>query len=580
MKRVLIKHAVRGPWTLESLKDAETEVREGPPPPGVLHGDEWCEATGEIKRATQGPIVGILDFANKTKYGFSSNGTPQYIFHPLDIRYPPMIVGSRAAHRTNQLAVVSTNNMIWNTTKAKWPQAGLQQILGPVGDPVAEMDALCRQVLRDIPRRPTVEVSKEALLAVGGPVEDWPTCFNIDPAGCRDVDDVIAWRSTTDGRSTEFAIAIANVSALIPVGSELDEYARQRLQTVYDPAGAVVNAMLPTAISEGAGSLLADGVARGVVAAVWRICGDGVAEGPEWRTFRLINRRTYTYDSVLEDQETCKKLKEFLGAISGVLEIGEDPHKWIETAMVSYNAAAAHRLIEAGAGVLRRHRGHVGTRCTAEELRNLAAAAGIAELAFLGYAAGEYISTASADDERVHSGLGLTAYCHASSPLRRYADLINQRILVGLTGPTATATATVGPPELNRRAKEVKAFERAVWCLQNLAADRLSKASGWILGWGPGPQEGEVKLQIYVPNWSRTCRVILRSPTGTSAGASGSGIEAIAVGRRDGEGGCWECRKGQKVQMTAYWDLRATPENRFVFRVDPCDVLSVEYSIP
>jgi hypothetical protein len=572
MKRVLIKHAVRGPWIVEGAdagSGANEEVREGPPPPGVLHGDEWCEATGEIKRATQGPIVGILDFANKTKYGFSSNGTPQYLFHPLDIRYPPMIVGSRAAHRTNQLAVVSTNNMIWNTTKAKWPQAGLQQILGEVGDPVAEMDALCRQVLRDIPRRPTVVVSKEALEeaieAAAGPVEDWSTCFNIDPVGCKDVDDVIAWRSTDNGHATEFAIAIANVAALIPMGSELDEYARQRLQTVYDPAGTVVHAMLPTAISEGAGSLLADGMPRGVVAAVWRICGDGLAEGPEWRTFRLINRRTYTYESVLDDAETCRKLKEFLGAISGVLEVGEDPHKWIEMAMVSYNAAAARRLIEAGTGVLRRHRGHVGTHASAEELRALAVAACIPELAFLGYAAGEYVSTT--DTETAHAGLGLAAYCHASSPLRRYADLINQRVLVGALDPEQ-----IGPKELNKRAKEVKAFERAAWCLQNLAADRLSKANGWILGWGPGPQEGEVKLRIYVPNWSRACRVIMRSPTiADGGGAAVAATTAIAVGRRDGEGGCWECRKGQKVQMTAYWDVRATPENRFVFRVDPCD---------
>ena len=75
-----------------------------------------------------------------------------------------------------------------------------------------------------------------------------------------------------------------------------------------------------------------------------------------------------------------------------------------------------------------------------------------------------------------------------------------------------------------------------------------------------------MKLRIYVPKWSRTCRIILRSPTVAPAAAAALAIE---VGRRDGEGACWECRKGQKVQMTAFWDVRAPPEVRFVFRVDP-----------
>ncbi len=202
MKPIRVKHALHGPWWVGD------EQREGPPP-GLLHGDAWDETTGAIQRGNHGKIVGIVDLMARTRYGFSSRGVPQYLFHPADPKWPPMIVGSKAPTTENQWGVVSTKDLVWSTTKGRWPIVQLQQLLGPVGNPEIEAKALLLRFLRPI-SGPAVwnDTPSENL----GQLETWERVFNIDPAGCRDVDDCIAWRTVAPGVH-EFAVAIANVAA-------------------------------------------------------------------------------------------------------------------------------------------------------------------------------------------------------------------------------------------------------------------------------------------------------------------------------------------------------------------------------
>ena len=497
MEQIRIKHAIYGPWFHKG-------EHEGEPPPGLLHGDSWGDT---IQRANHGAIVGIVDFVGKTRYGYSSRGVPQYLFHPADTRYPPMIVGSKAAPVANQWGIVSTKDMVWDTKKARWPSVSLTRLLGNVGDPVVEQEALLARYLRPIPKSKPEFFSESAL----NPETDW-TVFNIDPEGCRDVDDVFAWRSING--ITEFAICIADVAALVPEGSPLDERARLLGQTLYRE-GTVVEPMLPTSISESAGSLIA-GQPRRVVAAVWT-----GAVGPEWRCMSLVNQRTYTYESILEDTETSNTLLDFLKTVG--LDAGTDPHRWVEVAMVAYNCAVAQKLRACGAGILRRHQG-----IRAVEFSDLAEKTGCPELRFLGYAAGEYVSAAEEDVE--HVGLGAPVYCHATSPLRRYADLVNQRILKGLLKGSDCLDFNHAV-WLNERAKEARAYERDSWCLAHLSATELRSATGWIV-------KITGRCSVYVPAWRRVVKV------------------------RESPGNV-----GDAVEITAFWDTRGTPEHRFVFRL-------------
>jgi exoribonuclease R len=378
------------------------------------------------------------------------------------------------------------------------------------------------------------------------------------------VDDILAWRKLPTG-AYEFGIGIANVAALVPAGSALDEAARLRAQTLYRE-GVAIEPMLPTSISEGAGSLLSDGKPRGVVMAVWTVAGS-CAQGPVWRTCQVVNKRTFTYESVLEDTGISNKLKELLGVVVGSgsgssTEVSENPHRWIELAMITYNRAAADVLSAKGAGILRRHRGILAT-----EYQEIAEKTGCREIAFLGYAAGEYAAaatvTTSSDrsDETegtIHAGLGLARYCHASSPLRRYADLVNQRILVGgLEYPGGGELVTW----LNERGKEARAYEREAWCLAHLSAKELTRSHGWVLGWSETSNNGgEIRVRIYVPEWRRQIKVTFaKVPVGNDDNAG------VCVKARDGSGEAWHLQKGDKVEVTAFWDIRNTPEYRFVF---------------
>lgn len=549
-----VKHALRGPYWIGDT------VYEGPPPPTLLHadtvvkkGDTWVPV-GRSRRT----LVGIVDLVNRTRYGFSSRGVPQYLFHPLDVRFPPFIVGSKAPVTANQWGLAVVDGSI-QLTKDKWPKAALQELLGTCGDPVVEAAARRYQVLQSRPTKHGSSSCHDVALAASlspeevpealvGPLESWATVLNIDPAGCRDVDDILCWRPSIIEDAVEVAVGIANVSAFVAEGSPLDLSAKAAAQTVYDSEGRVLAPMLPSALSEGTASLLADGVPRSVVAAVWTV-RNGSAEGPTWRTFRVVNQATYTYESVLNDARLSTEIPRLVGAISGRVLEGTDPHIWIEAAMIAYNRAAATRLCEVGAGILR-----VQPRrqdATAVDMEDLAVTTGCREIAFLGAAAGAYAPVREGKDVG-HAGLDVGLYCHASSPLRRYADLVNQRVLLGICGDACGMVA-----ELNERAAAIKAFEREMWCLQHVPADRLVSAEGWVLGWRFGCHtSAPTQVRIYVPAWRR----VVKANVGCLVVDEEEG--SLVLENRD------YVKPGSPVKLTAFQDLReARPEARWVFGV-------------
>lgn len=485
------KHALTGPYWVGSVQ------HDAPLPPGWLPGDEVNPSTGEYKRNKPRPIVGVVDMVGKVRYGFSSRGVPQYLFHPLDPAWPPMIVGSKAPPTHNQVGIAVFDS--WDS-KIKWPRGALQELLGPVGSTEVELRALRKSVCIQAPKQMTVEIPDVQM-----PEEVWDVTMNIDPPGCRDVDDVFSWR-TKDGL-TEFAITIADVAALVPPGSDMDCMAKQKAQTVYEE-GRILESMLPREIEE-AGSLLADGVARPGLSAVWTLGPDG-PKGPRWMSALVRNQHTFTYESILESP-LATTLKEYLQQIVGSLS--EDTHEWVEKAMLLYNTEAAVMLHTAANGLLRRHKGVSGTSNI--HLQDLAVKTGCKELGFLGYAAGEYVS-AEEEDVR-HEGLNKEVYCHASSPLRRYADLVNQRVLKAILFTCwDTEEFAVGREEmpllaqqLMDRSRAIKAFERGMWCLQHVSSNGVTAAEGYVIGWKPTKYPGQWRVSVYVPAWKRTVKIPL-----------------------------------------------------------------------
>jgi exoribonuclease R len=363
----------------------------------------------------------------------------------------------------------------------------------------------------------------------------WDSVFNIDPEGCKDVDDVFAWRLLEDGK-TEFAIAIADVASFVPVGSELDAEARRKGLTCYEH-GVPIQPMLPTELSEVRASLRADGVARPALARIYTVQNDTV-ESVRWALIKLSIQKAYSYESVLHDPIVSKKLPELLTICldhAWTSEAAADPHEWVSAAMIAYNSAAGELLKSAGLGLLRRHAG-----TTQRMYGDLADRTGCSAIAMLGMAAGEYCAASALDS--VHSGLGLTAYAHASSPLRRYADLVNQRwikyLVFGCSAPSTGESERRLCLGLNGAERRFKALERDLWFLSKINPGQISEATGYALEFKAHTE----KWTVYVPEWRRKVRGVCSE----------------------------ELAAGQAVKVRAFADLRrAAWTDRIVVQICP-----------
>jgi exoribonuclease R len=456
----------------------------------AFHGD-WVSWNSEkeccslIKREKQYPLVGILELASKTKYGITSRGSPIYLFVPFRKEFPSFVVGCSERDTTaNRLAVVDFE--YWDTTNL--PRGVLRIILGVCGDLESEKRALlltynpyplpkCR--LLDI--QPIKVESREKCP---------PMTFNIDPLGCKDIDDVLS--IDVKENLVEVWITIADVAECIHPYSDLDASASLQAFTAYEN-GFAARPMLPTLFSEDKCSLI-PGCERPGVSMVLQFKPNDLKTvcRLEWKITQVLNAKQYDYDTFCENAVKDGIPVHILSSVaSGILGYDtEDPHKWVEAFMLKYNMEAAKLLVTANRGVLRKH--------SAPDFQNLEFYKSLSntelDLTFLAQRAASYCTTN--DSETKHYGLETDIYCHATSPLRRYADLLNQRVIKDYLLKTQTHLS----PDilwLNARQKELKRYERDSFFLSHLSFYKKGKVTGIVL------KKLETKVKLWILEWKR-----------------------------------------------------------------------------
>jgi hypothetical protein len=161
--------------------------------------------------------------------------------------------------------------------------------------------------------------------------------------------------------------------------------------------------------------------------------------------------------------------------------------------MIFYNTEAGKLLKESKMGILRRHDKPDLVRLEKYKTH-------IPELEKLAFSAAEYCL--AEEMATTHYGLSSDNYAHTSSPIRRYADLLNQRVLKLLINKSDDRfIVPQAMYDMNMRTKAIRDFARDVDFL-NAIATKQTTFTGIIMD--KTKQEADfVKIRIYVPLWKR-----------------------------------------------------------------------------
>ena len=452
-------------------------------------GDKVMECGTLIKRTEHPPIVGILHLQSKVRYGMTSKGKPIYLFEPINKAYPLMITGcGEKGATTNVIALVIFESWDKGT---KFPRASLQRIIGPCGDLEVEKEMLLlRYSPWSLPKKAEISPRYFEQLACRPLIEGFT--FNIDPPGCEDVDDVITMNKISEAK-WKLTISITDVATAIEEGSQLDLYAKKVGQSLY-PESKEPKHMLPPSISTNELSLLKDCYRNTISLTITWSVENGI-ESSKWQCAKAIVDRAYTYNEAQNETiEEFQVLKQIVNALAK--KPRETSEEWVETLMVYYNAEAGTLLKANSMGILRHH-----SEPDIEKFATLSAIDPLLEK--MAFSAASYVSH---DIEGRHWGLDTDHYAHASSPLRRYADLYNQRCLLSIFKNSDAKISQNSKPlcrQLNILQKNSKAFDRDEFFITTLAKTIQPVLIAMVIE----INEEKQFIKLWVKEWNRIIRI-------------------------------------------------------------------------
>lgn len=448
-------------------------------------------------------IPGTLELSAKVRYGIGSRGIPLFRFVPYDTSIGPFAVGCSQRDLFHNVHAIVTPNaesspQSNSSFRTLLPKGTLVQNLGIPNDETNLQVLLAAYAYdgKKSLRLPKAQPQEKPPL-----VEDFSNrphveghTFHIDPPGCKDVDDSFSFLEIKD-RAWRISINIADVAAWVKEGSELDQKAAERATSFYSPEGEALVPMFPREISEGAASL------RGAeprptlsLQFTWTPGTPEPLTDFQWVEAMTTTHTSYTYDEAdavqAEGQIHITALKQ-LSAELDPTNTQQTSHEWVQNMMILYNRKAGETLRKKRNGILRRH--------SAPKAAALAQWTAIdPSLSFLAYEAATFC-LATEEDTR-HFGLSeVDAYAYASSPIRRYCDLVNQRILKGASATVQQETVDA----LNRRQKQAKAFSRDLFFMRQLATG--AKMQGGLVV--AHIDKALTAFKAYIPAWKRCVKI-------------------------------------------------------------------------
>ena len=403
----------------------------------------------------------------------------------------------------------------------KAPRGKIVEVLGYPDEPHVDMEAVIRKYGLSVEFPASVLRELETLPQTPSPGElarreDWTdrTVITIDPASARDFDDAISITATPSGWT--LAVHIADVSHFVKPGGSLDGEALRRGNSTYLPDRVLP--MLPPRLSDDLCSLrpdvvrltkvcemkfdkkgkmlrarFADAFIRSKARLTYQeafamLKGNDKGEVPStvreaWNLASILRRNRYAKGALDLDFPEVRAVMDKDGRVTGIItEEYDESHQLIEECMLAANEAVALALKNGNRptiyrvheepdsaklfefGQLCRLYGHpvhdIGQRQYLNEL--MKSIKGSPDEQLLKLALLKSLMRARYDTEPLgHYGLATPNYCHFTSPIRRYADLVVHRSLNPLlANPPKGAKGAGSAGRLEEDAEHISETER------------------------------------------------------------------------------------------------------------------------
>ncbi|MDQ6913734.1 MAG: ribonuclease R [Verrucomicrobiota bacterium] len=219
----------------------------------VTRDEKYSRAKGSDR--AEGRVIRILQRAHETIVGTLQQSPNFFYVVPDDPRIPHNVYVQPGKARTGDKVVVRLD--AWESRHVN-PEGEIVEVLGPSSAPGVDMLSIVRKYHLPTEFPPAVLAEAERIPEIVDPKmfagrEDLRKQFivTIDPDDARDFDDAINVERLTNG--WQLGVHIADVSAYVTPGSQLDREALKRGNSVYLPDRVIP--MLPERLSNGVCSL-------------------------------------------------------------------------------------------------------------------------------------------------------------------------------------------------------------------------------------------------------------------------------------------------------------------------------------
>lgn len=389
--------------------------------PRALHGDIVGIKDGVIVNVierTLHRLPGVLELNRKNIIGKNKKGIDIFKFRSIDWRYPDFEVASKKASTilrkshdtvTNIYAYVEFRE--WDT-KNRAPQGNCLEIIGNFGDIAAEERVLIYKNQLNIKKH---KVIPKPQLITDDTDYRGKHIITIDPTGSSDFDDALHIEND------KVCVHIADVDHYFPTDGPAENEIISKMTTIYGITRQFP--MIPDDYAHHICSLKA-GESKKVITAEFYTDGTNRVI---FKPSTIIVKKNMTYDeanSILKGEKESP-IQSQLQRLSDYTH-KTDTHEIVSTLMIKFNHEAGKKIAKSGHALIRVHHKTKGIHTPSEINQQLTD-----HLVIRRSTAAEYVLYDAPYDDKftMHEQLALEFYTHASSPIRRYPDILVHRIL-------------------------------------------------------------------------------------------------------------------------------------------------------